>query len=166
MSGVLGIFEQREDLLKAVKEARTENLGPLEAFSPVLDEDLIEAVSPGKSPVRRLTLLGGVTGGICGLVLTIWTTAQWPLLITGGKPLISIPPFLVIAFELTILFGALGTVSGFLYWSIWARHRRPLPYDTRFTQDHFGLWIECPSVDTEQVAKFLKERGATEWEIR
>ncbi|MEE8462301.1 MAG: quinol:electron acceptor oxidoreductase subunit ActD, partial [Acidobacteriota bacterium] len=68
MSGVLGIFEQREDLLKAVNEARTENLGPLEAFSPVLDEDLIEAVSPGKSPVRRLTLLGAVTGGIFGLV--------------------------------------------------------------------------------------------------
>ena len=49
MSGVLGIFEQREDLLKAVKEAQTENLGPLEAFSPALDEDLIEAVSPGKA---------------------------------------------------------------------------------------------------------------------
>ena len=115
MSGVLGIFEQREDLLKAVKEARTENLGPLEAFAPVPDEELIEAVSPGKSPVRRMTLLGGVSGAIGGMALTIWTTAQWPTLITGGKPLISIPPFLIIAFELAILFGALGTISGFLY---------------------------------------------------
>ena len=78
----------------------------------------------------------------------------------------SIPAFLVIAFELTILFGALGTVSGFLYWSVWAHHRRPLPYDTRFSQGHYGLWIECSSENTRQVAAFLKERGATEWEIR
>ena len=166
MSGVLGIFEQREDLLKALQEARTEKLGPLEAFAPVPDEDLIEAISPGKSPVRRMTLLGGVTGAICGMALTIWTTAQWPLLITGGKPLISIPPFLVIAFELTILFGALGTVSGFLYWSMWAHHRRPLPYDTRFSQGHYGLWIECSSENIRQVEEFLKERGATEWQTR
>ena len=166
MSGVLGIFEKKEDLLKALREAGRQNMGELEAFSPVPDAELIEAVAPGKSPVRWLTLLGGLTGGICGLALTIWTTLQWPLLITGGKPLISIPPFLIIAFELTILFAAVGTVSGFLYWSAWARHRRPLPYDPRFSQGHFGLWIECPSQDTEQVVEFLKEKGAMEWEIR
>ncbi len=166
MSGVLGIFEQREDLLKALREARAKNLGELEAFSPTPDEELIEVAAPGKSPVRWLTLLGGVTGGIGGLALTIWTTAQWPLLITGGKPLISIPPFLIIAFELTILLGALGTVSGFLYWSAWGRYRKPVPYDPRFSQGHFGLWIECPSDETEQVMEFLKEKGAMEWEIR
>ncbi len=84
MSGVLGIFEQKEELLKALREASAKNLGTLEAFSPAPDQELIEAAAPGKSPVRWLTLLGGVTGGIGGLALTIWTTAQWPLLITGG----------------------------------------------------------------------------------
>jgi hypothetical protein len=32
----------------------------------------------------------------------------------GGKPIVSIPAFVIIAFELTILFGALATLTGFL----------------------------------------------------
>ena len=36
---------------------------------------------------------------------------DWPLLV-GGKPIGSIPPYVVIIFELTILLGALSTVAG------------------------------------------------------
>jgi hypothetical protein len=163
MKGVLGIFEDREDLVRALKEAPGQGWTQLEAFSPYPDQELYELVEPGKSPVRWMTLLGGLTGGICGLALTIWTTLQWPLLITGGKPLISLPPFLVIVFELTILFGALATVTGFLYWGILRRLFRSLPYDSRFSQGHFGLWIECSEGETQQVIEWIKKTGATEW---
>ncbi|MGZ8432659.1 MAG: quinol:electron acceptor oxidoreductase subunit ActD, partial [Candidatus Deferrimicrobiaceae bacterium] len=43
----------------------------------------------------------------------ILTTLSWPLIV-GGKPIVSVPPFLIIAFALTILFGALSTFAGFL----------------------------------------------------
>ena len=165
MSGVLAIFEQREDLLKALKEARRQDFPHLEAFSPYPDEELYQATEPGTSPVRWMTLVGGLTGGIGGLALTIWTTLQWPLLITGGKPLISMPPFLIIVFELTILVAALATLCGFLYWSIWGRLRRSLPYDPRFSQGHFGLWIECAQGEAEPVVEFIKASGASEWEV-
>jgi hypothetical protein len=38
---------------------------------------------------------------------------SWPLIV-GGKPIVSIPPFIIIAFALTILFGSLSTFLGFL----------------------------------------------------
>jgi len=163
MKGVLGVFEDREDLVRALKDAQTKGWDRLEAFSPHPDEELSELTRPGTSPVRWMTLLGALTGGICGLVLTIWTTLQWPLLITGGKPLISLPPFLIIVFELTILLGALATVGGFLYWGVLQHLLSPLPYDSRFSSGHFGLWIECSEAETQRLLEWVKESGATEW---
>ena len=166
MSGVLALFERREDLIRAIREARSAGLGSMEAFAPAPDEELVAEVRPGKSPVRWMTLAGAVTGAAAGLVLTIGTTLIWPTLITGGKPLISLPPFLIIVFELTILFGALATIGGFLIWSVAGRLRNPLPYDPRFSQGHFGLWIECREAAASRVADFIKERGAIECEYR
>ncbi len=164
MNGVLGVFEDREDLVRALKDAPTGDWDRFETFSPYPDEELYQLTEPGRSPVRWMTLLGALTGGISGLVLTIWTTAQWPLLITGGKPLISLPPFLIIVFELTILLGALATAGGFLYWGVIRRLFRFLPYDSRFSQGHFGLWIECSEARNEQVLDWVKKSGATEWQ--
>ena len=52
-----------------------------------------------------------LTGTATGFSLTIWTSLKWEL-ITGGKPVVSIPPFVIIAFELTILLGGLARCSG------------------------------------------------------
>jgi hypothetical protein len=65
------------------------------------------------SKLRWFTLLGALSGTITGFGLTIYTVLSWPLN-TAGKPLISIPPFMIIAFELTILFGGIVSFLGFL----------------------------------------------------
>ncbi|MEE8350383.1 MAG: DUF3341 domain-containing protein [Acidobacteriota bacterium] len=163
MKGVLGIFEDRDHLLDALRNAPAKGWNQFETFSPYPDQELYELTAPGKSPVRWMTLLGAVTGAVSGLALTIWTTLQWPLLITGGKPLISLPPFLIIVFELTILFGALATVGGFLYWGVLRHLLNPLPYDSRFSQDKFGLWVECSDTESSQVVEWFQQSGATEW---
>ena len=57
----------------------------------------------------------GVTAGfLSGFAFTIYTVREWPQLITGGKPMVSLPPFTIIAFELTILFGAVVSFLGYL----------------------------------------------------
>jgi hypothetical protein len=63
--------------------------------------------------VRFFALGGGITGLVAGFAFTIYTVKSWPL-ITGGKPLVSTPAFLIIAYELTILFGALVSFFGFI----------------------------------------------------
>ena len=165
MNGILAIFDNKEDLMQALHEARKQGFESLEAYAPLYDQELVEAIVPGLSPVHRLTLLGGVTGAAAGLALTIWTTAQWPILITGGKPLQSIPPFLVIVFTLTILLGSIGTFIGFLLWGILGRVRHPLPYDGRFTDGHFGLWVACPAGEAEKVTQVMKQKGAIECHV-
>ena len=74
----------------------------------------VEEILPGKrSKVRFFALVGAATGTVTGFAFTILTSLRWPLIV-GGKPVVSLPPFLIIAFALTILFGALSTFAGFL----------------------------------------------------
>lgn len=165
MEGVLGIFDARDAVLAAVRQARAEGLPGVAAFAPAFDRELVDAADPAPTPVRRWTLAGGVLGGLSGLALTIWTTSQWPTLIVGGKPLISIPPFLVIAFELTILMGGLATFAGFVLWVLRARAPETTPYDPRFSAGHFGLFVACRPGDVDRVTAFLRGTGAIECRV-
>jgi hypothetical protein len=63
--------------------------------------------------VRYFALAGAVAGFGSGLGLTVYSVVSFPIIV-GGKPLISLPPFLLIGYLLTILFGSLGAFAGFL----------------------------------------------------
>ena len=76
-------------------------------------EHLMEKYVP-KSKLKFFTLVGALIGCISGFALTGLTVWDWPL-ITGGKPLMSWPAFVVIAFELTILIGVLVSFGGFIF---------------------------------------------------
>lgn len=87
------------------------------------------------SPLRFFTLIGALVGLLSGFALTMGTVADWPL-VTGGKPLMSIPAFLVIAFELTILFGAISSFVGFLILARLPAPKtvlEPVEHDNQFT---------------------------------
>src|SRR5262249_1965699 len=103
-STVLGVFAHVDTATRAIRELRARGLHSTATYSPVPLEDFEEALTGSglpRSRVRLFTLVGALTGTACGFALTIWTALKWNL-ITGGKPVVSIPPFVVIAFELTI----------------------------------------------------------------
>ncbi|MBI4544554.1 MAG: DUF3341 domain-containing protein, partial [Gemmatimonadetes bacterium] len=107
------------------------------------------------------TLVGGLTGAATGFALPIFTSLDWPL-ITGGKPIISLPPFVIIAFELTILFGALSTVLGLLINARLPRARPRVIYDPAFSVGRFGILVLVPAGREREAAALLRESGAAE----
>jgi len=77
-------------------------------------------------------------------------------------PIVSIPPFVIIAFELTILFGALSGLVGFFVHGGFPR-LAPLPgYDPSFSGDRFGVLVDCRGADRAQIEAALRQAGATE----
>jgi len=113
------ILENREAFVRKLRELVDGGV-PAEKINaqfpyPVHEVEAILGRRPG--PVRYFTLIGAVTGFVAGFGLTIYTVLSWPM-ITGGKPLVSIPPFLLIAYILTILFGSLASFAGFFFLSI------------------------------------------------
>jgi hypothetical protein len=109
------VFEDRERFLEGLRRLVREGV-PGERIRVITPFGVpeVEEILPGKrSRVRFFALIGAAGGTVTGLAFTILTSLSWPLVI-GGKPIVSLPPFIIIAFALTILFGALSTFAGFL----------------------------------------------------
>ena len=159
--GVVGHFDQLDRFLSAIRELRASGFDNLRVASPVPRHEIDEALGRRESPVRVFTLVGGIIGAILGLGLTINTSIGYPH-ITGGKPIVSMPAFVVIAFELTILFGGLSTVLGMLLLGRLPRFWPSPAYDPRFSNDRFGVAVRCASGRGASVSTILQASGAEE----
>lgn len=159
--GVLGIFSYVDVTIDTVKRLKRAGFFKLRVFSPLPNHDIEEVMDEPESPVRFFTLFGAMLGVVCGVGFTVLTSTDWPISVSA-KPIVSLPPFVIIIFELTILIGALSTLLGLL---INARLRRNVPrsmYDPRFSVDKFGVMVTCPKESVKQVEDILSTQGAEE----
>ena len=158
---ILGVYDRTKRAAACAEATLDNGLGDVVTYSPVPDHALDQALHVRTSPVRLFVLIGGLLGAATGFIFPIYTVLDWPL-ITGGKPLISIPPFVVIAFELMILFATIGGMVGFLLLSRLPRVRGRGALDTRFTNDMTGVSVTCTAERVAEVRACLESTGATE----
>jgi hypothetical protein len=159
----VGVFAHVDTTVRALEDLRARGYHDLSAYTPVPIheiEDVLERDRP-LSRVRLFTLIGGLTGTVSGLTLTIWSALTWGLTV-GGKPVVSIPPFVVIAFEMTILFGGLATLLGMVVLGRLPRLTPSAAYDPRFTCDRFGVAVRCAPDRAAAARQILESAGAEE----
>ncbi len=159
--GVLAVFEYLDDAVRAVKELRAQRVDPITVTTPVPHHEMEEALKEPLSPVRFFVLTGGVIGFIGAFTLTIWTSVHWGI-VTGGKDIVSIPPYFVIAFEMTVLFGSLFNLLSMCGLGGLPDRTPQEPYDPRFTEDRIGVWVPCGRDRSAQIEALLKNAGAEE----
>jgi len=161
MPQLLGVFEEPQHVADAAKRLRDRGYTDLETFSPAPFSEIDEAMDEKPSGVRLFTLIGGLLGVVTGYAMTIWMANDWPIML-GGKPFSSIPPYTIIAFELTILFGGLLTVLGlFLKGGLPSFSLHPA-YSRRFSAEEFGLVVRCRDRDVPEIDGLMREHRATE----
>ncbi len=158
-AGLLASFRHVDAAADAIRSLKELGYRDLTVYTPVPNHEIADAVGHKVSPVRLWTLLGGLTGVTTGFAMTLWMSYDYPIIV-GGKPLGSVIPYVVIAFELTILFGALATIAGLVFHS-W-RNRRSAAYDPRFTDDRIGIFVPCPVERRRAVEEVLRTSGAEE----
>jgi hypothetical protein len=156
---VLGLFDSEEKTVSAIRALKYSPWKVEDVFSPVPGNGLAEALGMGKSRVGYFTLAGGILGFLTGFFLAAWTAGQWNIIISG-KPVISLIPFFIVGFELTILFGVGANVLGFLIFAGLPRLKLPDYYDPRCSGAFFGVAASCGEEDQERLTSFLKKRGA------
>ena len=163
IANVLGVFAHVDTTLDAIRQLRAKGFSELTVYTPVPVEEIEEEVEKVRplSKVRLFTLIGGLAGTATGFFLTIWSSLIWSL-VTGGKDPVSFPPFVIIAFELTILLGGLSTVLAVLVLGRLPKLRPSLTYDPRFTLDRFGVAVACAASEADQVTAVLSSAGAEE----
>jgi hypothetical protein len=156
---IIGSFADETQCAHAIEELRAVPVGDFRTFSPIPSHKIEHAIGKSKSPVRWIVLVGGISGVLTGLAVTIGTTYEWRLN-AGGKPLLSWPPFIIICFELMVLLGGIFGFTGVLGLAgIPATENEP-GYNGRFGEDRFGIIVRCDEAEAARIEKMMKESGA------
>ncbi len=159
-SGVIASFIHVDGAVDAIRALRAKGYRNLVVHTPAPNHEIEEALEHRVSPVRLFTLIGGLTGCAAGFAMTIWMSYDWPVVV-GGKTIASIPPYVVIAFELTILMGALSTVAAVAIFSV-LMGKRGTPYDPRFSDDAIGIFVPTTPDQLGPIEQLLRSAGAVE----
>lgn len=159
--GMLAQFEQPEHLIDAVRAARLAGYRKMDAYTPFPVHGLSDHLGFHKTRMPLIVLIGGIIGALTGYAMQYYLSAiDYPINI-GGRPLNSWPSFIVITFEMTILFAGFAAVFGML-----ALNGLPQPYHPLFNVDmfelasrsHFFLCIESgdEKFDLAETRRFLE----------
>lgn len=161
---VKAVYKHLDCLLQGIHDLQHAGLKDFTVLSPIPRHEIDEMLYKGEpSPVRWFTLAGGLLGGTMIFSLASLTHANWPMIIPGGKPLVSIPPFLVVTFEGTILWASMFTLTGLLkFCGLPATNLHPAMKDPRFTNDCFGIVFERSGTRMDEIVHILESSGATE----
>ena len=162
-NGILASFDHLDSTVEAIEELRRAGFSGdrMRAYAPFPEHHIEHAMGHGQSPVRVWTLVGALTGTATGFAFTAWTSMDWPL-ITGGKPVLSIPAYVVIAFELTVLFGALATVLGLFINSKLPGFKPAVVYDPEFSSGRFGIYVEAEGGRLDEARTILQKHEPAE----
>ncbi len=166
-SGVWATFEYLDDTCDAATELKKKGYHDIISHSPCFRPELLQALGKTQSPLPVITLLFGIAGAVLATLMVVWMSLDWVLPVSG-KPIISINPMIIIIFELIILFGAYGTALGMLLLGLRERAKTKLPKSDqyrsyqRFTQDRFGLVVNCDPSAAKAVSEILSRFSAEE----
>lgn len=160
--GVLAVFGHLDSTVSAIEELKRSGHRDFTVYSPLPRHELEHALAQPTSPVRAFTLIGGISGCAIGAWISLYMSYDWPVQV-GGKTIGSIPAYVVIMFEMTVLFGALTTLLGVVFNVLLAaRQQGTIAYDPRFTNDKFGIFVPAAAAQAARVETLLKGCGAEE----
>lgn len=159
--GLMAEFDNPSDLVAAARRTYEEGYRRINGYSPFPIEELTDAIGFHKTRLPLIVLIGGIIGGVGGYLMQYYLSAVAYPLNVGGRPFHSVPSFIPIAFETTVLCAALAAVFGML-----ALNNLPQPYHPVFnapqfalaTRDKFFLAIEArdPLFNYETTKQFME----------
>ncbi|QOI98666.1 MAG: DUF3341 domain-containing protein [Flammeovirgaceae bacterium] len=162
---VVGIYDDEDVLLEAIRKVRSSGVKIQEVYSPFPVHGIDEALGYKRTRLPIAAFLFGMTGTILALVMQIWMLGyDWPMII-GGKNFASLPPFIPVTFELTVLLSALGMVGTFMIVSDMKPYKWPRQFDIRSTDDKHVMAVDLAvnaSKSKDELKRILKESGASE----
>jgi len=161
---LVGVFSDEDVLLKAVSDAREKGVKIHEVFTPFPVHGLDEALGYKRSRLPIAAFLFGLTGTSLALLMQIWMLGyDWPMII-GGKDYVSLPPFIPVTFELTVLLAAFGMVGTFFIVSDMKPYKWPRQFDLRSTDDKHIVAVDLGAnkLSKEEIGRILKDIGAEE----
>ncbi len=156
--GVLAVFKDPSDAGRAVRAAHAAGQRDVRAAMPAPFPEVLEAMERPPSIIGALTLIGAMVGASLGFWLTVGTALALPMSV-GGKQVVSLPAFMMIIFEVTVLVGGFSNFVGMLIGAFIGRRKSRMPEDPRFLRDRIGVFLPGASGSMHAL---LRTAGAEE----
>lgn len=162
---IVGIFDDEDVLLKGIGNVRGNGVKIHEVYSPYPVHGIDTALSIKRTRLPIAAFMFGLTGTSLALLMQIWMLGyDWPMII-GGKNFASLPPFIPVTFELTVLLSALGMVGTFFIASDMKPYKWPRQFDLRSTEDKHVMAIDLAvnsGKTKDELRSLLSASGASE----
>lgn len=159
---VYGHFTDEHDLLHGIKELQEKGIAIEDVRTPFPVHGLDKLLKYRRSHLPKVAFLAGIVGATIGMGFQIWVfTKGWPINF-GGKPFMSIPSFIPVTFELTVLFAAFTMGISFLVRSQLGPGQIPDILDEQVTDDHFQIILtnKKNTLSEEELSTALSATGA------
>jgi hypothetical protein len=164
---MVGYFDTPGQIYEACEALRDAGYKQFDAHTPFPVHGLEHAIGMKPSRLPWIVLACGITGFSSALAMMIYMNVYDYPLVIGGKPFMTLPSYVPICFELTILFSAFGAFFG-----MWGLNGLPKFFDpvmqhpsfARATDDKFFIVVESkdPNYDSIRTRQTLEGLGARE----
>ncbi|NVK50698.1 MAG: DUF3341 domain-containing protein [Cyclobacteriaceae bacterium] len=162
---VLGVFEDEDVLMNAVKQVRSSGVKIHEVYSPYPVHGLEHALGYKRSRLPIAAFLFGLLGTSLALTMQFYMMKfDWPMII-GGKDFAAFPDFIPVSFEMTVLLAAFGMVGVFMVSSNLKPWAQPRIFDLRITDDKHVMAVDLAvnsGMGEEKIKEILASSGASE----
>jgi hypothetical protein len=148
-------FDDEVPLLQAVKKLLKNKVIIRDVLSPFPVHGLDEALSMKRTRIPVVGFIFGALGATLAFVFQAWVfTVSYPLII-GGKPFFSVPSFVPITFEVTVLFSGLAMAAALFIRSRLKPEITFKPVDARITNDRFVILVDTSGDTSLELVKSI-----------
>jgi hypothetical protein len=163
---IVGNFTDEAVLFPAVKKVRRAGYKLHDVFTPFPIHGLDKEMGLRDTSLHTAGFIYGITGTSTAVGFITWAlTIDWAINF-GGKPYFSLPAWIPVTFELTVLFAAVGMVLTFCWLCQLAPFVKKDHFNPRSTDDTFVMAIVCTAgTNEEEAVKFLQAAGATDVKV-
>jgi hypothetical protein len=162
---LFGLYNDEEVLMKAIQEANAQHLDIMDVYTPFPVHGLDKVLHLEESRLHIAGFIFGSLGTLTAFLAMTWIfTRDWPI-IFGGKPYWSVPAFIPITFELTVLFAAIGMVVSFYTVCGLGPGVTNTVLDDRISDDKFCIAFNTAHAQEstiDQLKAFFQKTGAEE----
>lgn len=163
---LVGMFDDDDVLMHAVDNIRAGGHEITDVFTPFPIHGLEHKLGLRPTRLHTAGFFFGATGTITALSFITWiSTKNYPT-VFGGKPFFSLPAWIPITFELTVLFASVGMVVAFYYLNNMYPGKEPKIIDKRTTDHMFAMTFELNDGRKEgfenTISDLLRKNGAVE----
>jgi hypothetical protein len=162
---VYGVYSHETNFLDAIKSVQADGLTVDDAYSPFPVHGIDDLLGIKETRLHKAGFTLGFTGLVTAFsVMTYVNTMGYPT-VFGGKPFFSLPAFIPVMFETTVLMAAVGMFFVYIKRNELFPGKIPMIIDERTTDDKFALAFGIDGKSDSEISEIkssLQKSGAEE----